>query len=158
MDLQLLLSQLRRSFKVKPEDSLPGPLPKDGERATTIPLDRPLTEEERSIAEWLLVHAIPPALDFLPQLAIARVKGQCSCGCPTVDLRVPEETERAEQHDNPIGDVVGEVNGYTVGVMLLQRGGHLTCLEVYDLSDIERPYGLPDINSLRLFEGRGAQT
>ncbi len=39
-----------------------------------------------------------------------------------------------------------------VGIMLLQRGGYLKCLEIYDFSDIEHPYGLPDLNSLRPFE------
>ncbi len=45
-----------------------------------------------------------------------------------------------------------------VGVMMLQRGGYLTCLEVYDLSDIERPYGLPNFSSLRPFNGRHPKT
>jgi hypothetical protein len=40
-----------------------------------------------------------------------------------------------------------------VGVMLHQNKGYLTCLEVYDLSDIERPYGLPDLSSLKPFHG-----
>ena len=149
-----LLSRLRCAFKVTREDPSPIALPKGDERATTIPLDRPLTEDERAIGEWLLLHATPPAFDFLPQLAMARVTGQCSCGCPTVDLRLPESAPKAEPRDNPIGDAVGEVNGDMVGVMLLQRGGHLTCLEIYDLSDIARPYGLPDLSSLRPFEGK----
>jgi hypothetical protein len=46
---------------------------------------------------------------------------------------------------------MGEVNGKMVGVMLLQNQGYLTCLEVYDLSDIEHPYGLPDLTSLKPF-------
>jgi hypothetical protein len=45
------------------------------------------------------------------------------------------------------------VNGKMVGVMLLQSQGYLTCLEVYDLSDIEHPYGLPDLSSLKPFHG-----
>jgi hypothetical protein len=53
--------------------------------------------------------------------------------------------------DNPVADAVGEVDGKMVGVMLLQSGGYLACLEVYDLSDIERPYGLPDLRSLKPF-------
>jgi hypothetical protein len=50
-----------------------------------------------------------------------------------------------------IEDAVGEVNGKMVGVMLLQSQGYLTCLEVYDLSDIEHPYGLPNLRTLRAF-------
>jgi hypothetical protein len=69
-----------------------------------------------------------------------------------VDLRVAEGIPAAQPHDNPIGDALGEVDGNTVGVMLLQNGGFLTCLEVYDLSEIPHPYGLPNLKSLRPFE------
>jgi hypothetical protein len=123
MNFASLISQLRRSFKVEPENLSLVSLPKNDDRATTISLDRSLTEEERAIAEWLLLHSAPPALDFLPQLAVAHVTGQCSCGCPTVDLHIPEGTPKAKPRDNPIGDAIGEVNGDMVGVMLLQRGG-----------------------------------
>jgi hypothetical protein len=113
-----------------------------------ISLERGLSEQERAIAEWLLTHATPPALSYIPQLDLARVTGRCKCGCPTVNLSVPEGT-RGERRDNPVGDATGTVDGKLVGVMLLQNGGLLSCLEVYDLSEIEHPYGLPDINSLR---------
>jgi hypothetical protein len=125
---------------------------KNEEPAGTIPLDRPISSEEHAIAEWLLLHSKPSAVSFLPQLDGARVTGQCSCGCPTVDLRVAVGTSPAETQDNPVGDALGEVNGNMVGVMLLQSGGYLTCLEVYDLSDIPHPHGLPELKSLRPLE------
>jgi hypothetical protein len=122
--------------------------------AKTIPLDRPISDEERAIAEWLLLNSKPSAVAFLPQLKGIRVTGQCSCGCPTVDLRVAEGILPAPLQDNPLGDALGEVNGNMVGVMLLGSGGYLACLEVYDLSDITHPYGLPDLKSLRPFEAK----
>ena len=125
----------------------------DVQPAKTLPLDRDLTSDERAIAEWLLLNADPPATAFLHQLDSARVTGQCSCGCPTVDLLIRPDTPRAQPRDNPVGDAIGEVNGKMVGVMLLQSQGCLTCLEVYDLSDIEHPYGLPDLSSLKPFHG-----
>jgi hypothetical protein len=131
--------------------------PKNEEPARTIPLDRPISSEERAIAEWLLLHSKPPAISFLPQLEGACVTGQCSCGCPTVDLRVAEGIPPAQPQDNPIGDALGEVNGNMVGVMLLQTGGYIACLEVYDLSDIPHPYGLPELKSLRPFEAGSPQ-
>jgi len=139
---RFLTSRLKRLFKTKGADS---------ERARTLPLDRDLTPEERAIAEWLLLNADPPATAFLHQLDTARVTGQCSCGCPTVDLLIRADTAPAEPRDNPVGDAIAEVNGKMVGVMLLQRQGYLTCLEVYDLSDIEHPYGLPGLSSLKPF-------
>jgi hypothetical protein len=63
------------------------------------------------------------------------------------------DTPRAEPRDDPVGDAIGEVNGKMVGLMLLQSQGYLTCLEVYDLSDIERPYCLADLRSLKPFHG-----
>lgn len=79
--------------------------------------------------------------------------GQCSCGCPTEDLQVADRIPAAESQDNPIGDALGEVDGNRAGVMLSQSGGRLACLEVYDLSDskIPRPFGQPDLKSLRPF-------
>ncbi len=151
MSLRSLLSQVRQSFAAQPASD-PLAVSKGDERASTIPLDRPLSAHERVIAEWLLNNASNTARAFLPQLDHARVVGRCSCGCPTVDLKVAEGTPPAIPQDNPIGDAVGEVDGNMVGVMMFQRGGYLTCLEVYDLSDIEHPYPLPDPASLRRFE------
>ena len=153
MRLSSILSQLRRSFTVDTDVSKVKPVSDPAiVTAETITVDRPLTEQEFAIAKWLLLHSTPPATDFLPQLDVARVSGHCTCGCPTADLKVPEDTPKAEVRDNPIGDAIGEVDGKMVGVMLLQRGGYLKCLEIYDLSDIEHPYGLPDVSSLRPFE------
>lgn len=53
--------------------------------------------------------------------------------------------------DNPVADATGEVGGKLVGCMLLQHDGYLSVLEVYDLSEIERPYGFPDLRSLHPF-------
>jgi hypothetical protein len=112
-------------------------------------IERSLSKEEHAIAEWLLTHSVPPALSYLPQLDLVRVTGKCKCGCPTIHLRVPVGTTPAEIRDNPIGDAFGNVDGNLVGVMILQRDGFMTCLEVYDLSEISRPYGLPDFTSLQ---------
>jgi hypothetical protein len=137
------MSPFRRRSKIKPSN--------EAERATTLPLDRSLSAEEHAIAEWLLRHASEHGASYLPQLDGVRVTGQCSCGCPTVYIKISSETLPANPVDNPVADAVGEVDGKMVGVMLLQSGGCLACLEVYDLSDIERPYGLPDLKSLKPF-------
>ncbi len=151
MDLSKLFRRPRQNLKVTPDEE-PLRSAQEDLRATTIPLDRPLSSQEREIAEWLLNNTSPTSPSFIPQLDHVRVVGCCSCGCPTVDLRVAEGTTPAMPQDNPIGDAIGEVNGNMVGVMLLQRSGYLTCLEVYDLSDLKHPYPLPDLTSLRPFE------
>jgi hypothetical protein len=144
MSLTSLHPKRRRSFTVRGDVSVPKVIP-----AKTIAVDRPLSEKEYEIAEWLLLNAKPPATAFLPQLKAARVTGHCSCGCPTADLTITENIPRAEPRENPVGDALGDVDGKMVGVMLLQRDGYLQCLEIYDLDEIERPYCLPDLSSLR---------
>lgn len=119
--------------------------------ATTLSEDRPLSAEERAIAERLLRDAAPPlALAFLPQLDHARVTGRCSCGCPTVDLTVPLEFRVTDPPPNrPLADAIGRVNGKLVGVMLFQGGGLLSLLEVYRLEDVsDDPFGLPVVGTI----------
>lgn len=120
--------------------------------ATTLPLDRPLTPEERDLAKYLLCHAAVPGADaFIPQLDHARVTGRCSCGCPTVDLSVPPEMcVSAPPVDRLIADTTGRINGKMVGVMILQNQGLLCLLEVYRLEDVsDDPFGLPPIETIK---------
>lgn len=67
-----LMDRLFRLFNIKNSD----------EPTIPIPQDRLLTSQERTLIEWLLVHAEPNASEFLPQLEAARVCWKCSCGCP----------------------------------------------------------------------------
>jgi hypothetical protein len=113
------------------------------------PLNRGLSEDEKALAEWLLRHASPPALSYIPQLELARVVGKSDCGCPTIDIRLPKGTVPAEPRDNPVGDAFGTVNGESVGIMLIQHGGLIVCFEVYPLDDIRHPFGLPELHSLQ---------
>src|ERR1700678_2124189 len=95
----------------------------------------------------MLIHQrLPSCISSIPPVSPDNV----AVG-PTVDLLIGPDTPRAEARDNPVGDAIGEVNGKMVGVMLLQSQGYLTCLEVYDLSDIEHPYGPPGLSSLKPF-------
>ena len=121
------------------------------EAKTMVLEGRPLTEKEQAVAQWLLLYGSNPEPAFLTQLREARVTGRCECGCPSVNLQVAEDTQPLLGRTNPVGNSVGDVNGNQVGVMLLQREGFLVYLEAYDLSDIEHPYDLPEVTSLRPF-------
>jgi len=119
--------------------------------ATTMEEDRPLTAEERTLAERLLrCAALKEALAFIAQLDQARVTGRCSCGCPTVDLTVPPELRVADPPPGrPLADATGRVDGKIVGVMLFQSEGLLSLLETYRLEDFsDAPFGLPSIDSI----------
>lgn len=116
------------------------------EPVRTLAQDRPLTSDERELAEHLLRYTgLPEAQAFISQLDHARVTGKCSCGCPTIDLTVPLEF-RVDQPpvDRLIVDATGGVNGKVVGVMIFQSQGLLSLLEVYRLEDFsDDPFGLP---------------
>jgi hypothetical protein len=119
--------------------------------ARTLALDRPLTLEECSLAEHFLRHAgLPGAAAFIPQLTHARATGQCSCGCPTVDLAVPPDMRVSDPPKNRlIADATGRVDGKMVGAMIFQNDGLLTLLEIYRLEDIsENAFGLPPVETI----------
>lgn len=120
--------------------------------ARTLDEDRPLSANERALAERLLREfASPEAVAFLPQLDDARVTGRCSCGCPTVDLTVPPELRISSPcTDRPLADAMGRINGKLVGIMLFQSGGLLCLLETYRLEDSsDDPFGLPAIDTIQ---------
>jgi hypothetical protein len=119
--------------------------------ATTLPLDRPLNSDECKLAEHLLRYAgVQEAAAFIPQLARARVTGQCSCGCPTVDLAVPPDLHVPNAPAKRlIADATGRVDGKLVGAMIFQDGGLLTLLEIYRIEDVsENAFGLPSVETI----------
>lgn len=59
----------------------------------TIKIDRPLTDEERSLVRWMLENGTTEARAFLDQLNRARVVAHCPCGCASVDFNVDGLTE-----------------------------------------------------------------
>lgn len=131
-----------RLFKIKNPD----------EPATSIPLDRSLTLEERTLIEWLLRHGEPGASEFLPQLETAHVYLGCSCGCPTINIEVPDSIPAAHSRSNTLADFVADDGENPVGVILFQAGGRLSGLEIYAFGDPPIPFGLPDPSTLHLFE------
>lgn len=137
-----LMDRVFRLFNIKNSD----------EPAVSIPQDRPLTSEERTLIEWLIVHAEPNASEFLPQLKAARVCWKCGCGCPTISIEISQSIPPAHARTNLISDLIGEVDGKLVGVMLTQAGGRLSGLEIYAFGEIPKPFGLPSPSTLYRFE------
>jgi hypothetical protein len=62
---------------------------------------RPLTSDEHAVLDLLLSANFDGATDLRAQARDATVVGRCDCGCPTVDLDVPDTA--------PAADLLGRV-------------------------------------------------
>jgi hypothetical protein len=115
---------------------------------------RPLTQKELELLRWMFEHGSDDLRSFLPQLEGIRAARSCDCGCPSIRLQV---TERApvgrDCGETVIGDFKGKTGrGELVGVLLFQRAGKLTELEVYSMDGLIKgdspEFGLPLLDSI----------
>lgn len=116
------------------------------------PERRPLTQEERTLLEWLIANGSADAKGYLPQLADLSVVGRCPCGCPTIDLALGDRYQRKTAPSKILADLVGTTpEGIEVGVILHAREGEISELEVYAIADVKQSFRLPTIESLKQF-------
>ena len=114
------------------------------------PEDRPLTDAERTLLEWLIAHGSREAQQYAPQASQVRVVATCTCGCPTIDVAAGDRDHRTVGGSLVIADFEGLTpEGIEVGVILHVRQDQLSELEVYAMPDGDGPFGLPTIESLR---------
>ena len=111
---------------------------------------RPITVKERALIAWLLRHGNPGSEKFIEQLDSLVVVWKCSCGCPTVNFQ--REGELVPHDEHILADYLATVDGEDVGVILFQRGGRLSSLEVYSQAGTDRPFGLPEIETIYSYE------
>jgi hypothetical protein len=118
--------------------------------ADRISLDRPLTDAERQFLTWLLEHGERGATEYLSQIPSVTVIGQCSCGCPTLDLAVAGK--HGKGGSTIVADFVGTTpEGTLVGVLVHVREGTLSELEVYDMRGDAERFSFPRPEALRLW-------
>ena len=114
------------------------------------PETRPLTEEERTLLQWLMQHGGEDTSQYESQVKELRVVGGCTCGCPTIHSAVSERDHRTIGASHILADFEGVTpEGVDVGVLLHARQGQLSELEVFSLSEGEGSYGYPTIESLK---------
>ena len=117
---------------------------------------RPLTPGELALLDWLLEHGLPEAKTFAPQLEKLRATRWCDCGCPSIALHVDEGSPLGTGSSSVIADVDGRTpEGKKIGVLLFQRDGKLSILEVYSMDVIEGEWGFPVYESLQTWEDMG---
>ena len=101
------------------------------------------------MVRWLLEQADPKYASLADQIDDLQVVSKCNCGCPTVSF---EELGPSAGPSRLISDQLGIVDGEVVGVMLFERNGRLSMLEVYSFAGTDHPFGLPYLENLLLWE------
>jgi len=119
-----------------------------GASLPSIPEDRPLSPEERSLTLWMLEHGRPESATFLPQLDRARVVSRCPCGCASVDFAIDGKQPPLGKDMQMLGDFLFGDEKDLCGAFVFARGGLLAGLEVYGLA-VDAPTILPAPAALR---------
>lgn len=99
---------------------------------------RLLTSDELNLLRWMMENGTVGLHTFYSQIEGLRVARSCSCGCPSVRLEVAEGAPLGKDcGDKLVGDFAGKTaQGDLVGVLLFQREGKLTELEVYSIDGV----------------------
>jgi hypothetical protein len=101
---------------------------------------RPLSEAELGVLNALLAHDFSGVEQLRAQLPHVQVVGKCDCGCPTVELRVPEGIAASpvttDSRLAPVeGNVRPAVDGPPGNIILFVDDGRMTSLEYVSYAD-----------------------
>jgi hypothetical protein len=117
---------------------------------TAIPEDRPLTAAESRLVRWLLMHGIPQAANYLPQLDRAGVVSRCFCGCASIDFAIDGAVPPPGAGMTVLADYEWRAaGGELFGAFVFERTGLLAGLEVWSQDGLGQASELPDIDQLR---------
>jgi hypothetical protein len=113
--------------------------------------NRPLTDAERHLAQWMLEHGTAEAKQYVAQLDVAEViPWTCPCGCASVKFQI-----RGHAKPSPsvhvLGDFVTGEDDLQSGAFIYSMSGLLSGIEVYGLAN-EAPRVLPRPESLHTIE------
>lgn len=119
---------------------------------------RPLKDQELELLRWSLEHGSESLQRFLPQLEGILAFDWCNCGCPSFQIKVSDDALPVESlNEHLVGDFEGRTaKGELVGVLIFQKHGKLTLLEVYSYDGLiqseDQKFDLPVIGSLQRLE------
>ncbi len=120
------------------------------ESTAAIQDDRPLTEAETSLVQWLLQHGTPQAKDYLPQLKRAWVVSRCYCGCASIDFAIDGVVPPPGDGISILADYEWKgPRGEMFGVFVFERCGLLAGLEVWSQDGLAEAKALPNTELLR---------
>ena len=112
---------------------------------------RPLTDDERSLALWMLEHGNSDACGFIEQLKCAEATTwRCVCGCSSFNFKVTGHPP-APPGVHVLGDFVFGSTSDIAGIFIFECQGILSGVEVYGLAG-DAPPTLPKPEQLRTFD------
>jgi hypothetical protein len=93
--------------------------------------NRPLTEQERMLARYMLEHGTSEPRSFIEQLDRAEVTPwRCPCGCASINFQLRGQT-LAPPGVHILGDFVFDSEGEHSGAFIYSCEGVLSGLEVF---------------------------
>lgn len=115
----------------------------------TNDVDRPLTAEERDFIYRLLDAGGDRSRAFIPQIILARVTGECCCGCPSLNLSIGGETHyKSTTMDILCGYRWSSPEGYLFGVFVFACGGLLAGLDLWSIDGLAIPDKFPPTSAI----------
>jgi hypothetical protein len=115
---------------------------------SSIEVDRPLSDQERSTVRWLLEHGDSDNSEFLRQLDNARVVCLCTCGCASIDFSI--SGRRPTQFAmHVLSDYQWRTeDGHLCGAFVFEQDGLLAGLDLYSIDGQATPDAIPPIRNL----------
>ena len=117
----------------------------------TICEERPLSNEEVALLEWLIDHGRPDASKYRFQIPLLRVVSKCGCGCPSIDLATGSASHKTGAPSIIADGEATSPEGVFVGIILHVRGGEISKLEVYSITGQESRFSLPKPETITLW-------
>jgi hypothetical protein len=117
-----------------------------------VEFPRSLTARERATLDFLLSADVPGVEALRIQARSVRATGRCSCGCPSIHLRVDSEQAPHAAGFPVISSVSDpEDSGETLWLLLFVEGGRLSYLEIAWIAE-RAPNEFPAPDLLESFE------
>jgi hypothetical protein len=109
--------------------------------------NRPLTDAEHSLAQWMLEHGTAEAKQYIAQLDLAEVTPwRCPCGCASINFQI-----KPPPGVHVLADFVTGEGDQQSGAFIYSSGGLLKGIEIYSLAG-DAPPVLPRSEDLRAYE------
>ena len=115
---------------------------------------RPLRENERELARWMLENGTPEAAGFVSQLENSDATSwRCPCGCASFKLKV-RNRPAAPPGVHILGDFVYSDGADLAGIFIYSSNGILSGVEVVGMAG-DAPKTLPKASQLMTYEQYG---